>query len=154
MHIFGAKVVKTRKPHRCHGCLRRFPAGSQLNRVTGTDGGQAWSTYWCSVCQTAVQEWGLHGDDAGEGEMKTGDPDAWEEVRQRVEGKQEGGQPATCAWTEDRDGAWETECGGILEFPDGGPDENEVRYCCRCGRPVEATGYAELLDGRKKGGGA
>jgi len=61
------------------------------------------------------------------------------------------GQPPTCAWTEDRDGAWETECGGIWEFPDGGPSENGARYCCRCGREIEATGYAELQ--AEKGGG-
>jgi len=89
MHIFGAKIVKTRKPHRCYGCLRRFPAGAQLNRVTGTDGGQAWSAYWCKVCDTIFQESGLHGDDICAGEMKTGDPDAWEGVRRRVEAMRE-----------------------------------------------------------------
>ena len=63
----------------------------------------------------------------------------------------EKGEPPTCAWTEDRDGAWETECGGIWEFPDGGPSENGARYCCRCGREIEATGYAEL-QAEKDGG--
>jgi len=66
-------------------------------------------------------------------------------------GETEKGEPPTCAWTEDRDGAWETECGGIWEFPDGGPSENGARYCCRCGREIDATGYAELQ--AEKGGG-
>ena len=91
MDVFDAKVVKTRKPHQCHGCLRRFPAGSSLQRVKLADGGRVYTVYWCKACKTAFHEWGMDDDDVGAGEMRTGDPEAWEEVRQRVEAMREDG---------------------------------------------------------------
>jgi len=56
----------------------------------------------------------------------------------------------TCEWTEDADGAWETECGGIWEFVEGGPGENGVRHCVYCGAVIVPVAYnteAERKDG-------
>jgi len=45
------KTVKTRKPHRCFGCAKIYPAGwlMRFNTSVGEDG--FCSTYFCSVCQ-------------------------------------------------------------------------------------------------------
>ena len=39
-----------------------------------------------------------------------------------------------CTWTEDNNGAWETECGHVFEIVEGGPVENDMQHCCFCGR--------------------
>lgn len=46
------------------------------------------------------------------------------------------GNPATCRWTEDDDGNWETECGNLYTFIDGGPGENGQKYCGYCGNKL------------------
>lgn len=40
---------------------------------------------------------------------------------------------SACVWTEDADGAWETECGHVFEVMTGTPSENDMRFCCYCG---------------------
>jgi hypothetical protein len=44
---------------------------------------------------------------------------------------------APCVWTVDENGFWRTGCGEAFEIAVGGPDENGLRYCCFCGRPLE-----------------
>ena len=41
-----------------------------------------------------------------------------------------------CTWTEDPEGYWSTSCGRSWTFIEGGPEENGVRYCHGCGKPV------------------
>ena len=41
-----------------------------------------------------------------------------------------------CVWTEDPDGLWSTSCGRSWTFIEGGPEENGIRYCHGCGKPV------------------
>ena len=47
----------------------------------------------------------------------------------------------TCAWTpmdsEDMPGTYESACGETWSFVDGGPVENNYRFCHGCGKPVE-----------------
>jgi hypothetical protein len=38
-----------------------------------------------------------------------------------------------CEWKEDDDGNWETGCGEIFTFTDGGPEENRQNHCGYCG---------------------
>jgi len=38
-----------------------------------------------------------------------------------------------CAWTEDVDGNYDTDCGQMFCFIEGGPSENKMRFCCYCG---------------------
>ena len=38
-----------------------------------------------------------------------------------------------CKWKEDEDGNWETGCGEIFTFTDGGPQENRQKHCGYCG---------------------
>jgi len=41
-----------------------------------------------------------------------------------------------CTWNYDPDDYWETECGHTHVFIDGGPDENEYRFCPYCGKTL------------------
>ena len=52
---------------------------------------------------------------------------------------------ATCSWTlDDPDfNGWSTECGGEFVLADGTPTQNEMRFCCYCGKPLnEVTEHA------------
>lgn len=40
----------------------------------------------------------------------------------------------TCAWREDADGNWDTQCGECHVFITSGPEENKHRYCPYCGK--------------------
>lgn len=52
---------------------------------------------------------------------------------------------APCRWTQDDDGAavWTASCQGNLcfEFNDGGPTENNMKFCCYCGHPLLPVPY-------------
>lgn len=50
-----------------------------------------------------------------------------------------------CKWTEDSDSNWDTECGKMWTFTDGGPLENDVKYCHGCGKRVEVVAYVEEI---------
>ena len=41
----------TRKPHRCFGCGKTYPAGSQMVNAAYEDDGSVDSCYWCKTCQ-------------------------------------------------------------------------------------------------------
>lgn len=42
-----------------------------------------------------------------------------------------------CQWIEDGDSqSWETKCGHNFDINVGTPSENDMRYCCFCGRPL------------------
>lgn len=45
-----------------------------------------------------------------------------------------------CQWREDEDGNWETACGELFFFTEGGPAENGFLFCPYCGsnlKPVK-----------------
>jgi len=43
-----------------------------------------------------------------------------------------------CKWTEDDTcDFWETACGQLFEFNDGGPVENMFKFCPHCGKPLD-----------------
>ena len=56
--------------------------------------------------------------------------------------------PETCMWTQigdEFDGpVWESTCGELWSFIDGGPKENRVSYCHHCGKKVELPAAPEL----------
>src|SRR3990167_1541554 len=43
---------------------------------------------------------------------------------------------ARCTWTETEEGQWDTACGEVFEFIDGGLAENGAKFCQYCGLPV------------------
>ena len=52
MECLSQKIVKTRKPHHCHGCGDLFQPGSLLDRVVYVDDGLIASFYWCYPCKS------------------------------------------------------------------------------------------------------
>ena len=50
------KVVQTRKPHRCYGCAKLFPAGSILAYQFEVDGGDIGSYYLCQDCDCWLKD--------------------------------------------------------------------------------------------------
>jgi hypothetical protein len=56
-------------------------------------------------------------------------------------------QGQTCRWTEEEYGEyWESACGETWSFTDGGPAENNARFCHGCGKPLEAVAYEIPLE--------
>jgi predicted RNA-binding Zn-ribbon protein involved in translation (DUF1610 family) len=43
----------------------------------------------------------------------------------------------TCDWAENQDGAYETSCGEIFEFTNGGPKDNKFTHCPYCGKELD-----------------
>jgi hypothetical protein len=42
-----------------------------------------------------------------------------------------------CRWTYDEhDYKWDSACGEAWQFTDGGPEDNGVKFCQGCGKPV------------------
>ena len=48
-----------------------------------------------------------------------------------------------CRWSDDADGTWETGCGQSFIVTEGKPDENDMRFCCYCGRRIEQVDYQD-----------
>jgi len=42
----------------------------------------------------------------------------------------------TCDWKEDEDGNWWTECGNGFVLNNGTPADNDMKYCCYCGKRI------------------
>ena len=43
----------------------------------------------------------------------------------------------TCNWTYDEwHDVWETECGGAFCIGEGKPSDNNMNFCCYCGRKL------------------
>ncbi len=52
---------------------------------------------------------------------------------------------ASCEWTQDGSDyiGWETSCGGIFVLNEGSPLQNDMKFCCYCGRPLVEKPYDE-----------
>jgi hypothetical protein len=48
-----------------------------------------------------------------------------------------------CTWQEDEDGNWNTSCGEIFIIIDSTPDENHMKFCCYCGKPLKQAVFEE-----------
>lgn len=52
--------------------------------------------------------------------------------------------PATCTWSQVDDihtpDTWEADCGALWTFTDGGPKDNNMRFCPKCGKHVQQKG--------------
>lgn len=53
----------------------------------------------------------------------------------------------TCRWEEDEDGIWTGACSITWQFELGDtPVQNDMNYCPKCGKPLEAKPYQEPTD--------
>jgi hypothetical protein len=48
-----------------------------------------------------------------------------------------------CNWLEDAEGVWGSDCGLSWIFVAGGPVDNRMKYCPRCGKPLVDEPYDE-----------
>jgi hypothetical protein len=51
-----------------------------------------------------------------------------------------------CYWQEDQDGIWNTGCGWMYQFFDGGPLDNNHKYCQYCGRFLYELSYGDTVE--------
>lgn len=60
---------------------------------------------------------------------------------------------ASCVWTCDEDGNWDTACGGMFILLADTPKQNGMNFCCYCGRALTEADDAYRLDMTAQGGG-
>ena len=53
--FFNSKTVRTRKPHRCSGCNKVIPTGSQAEYCAGKYDRDFFSYYACENCQRLIE---------------------------------------------------------------------------------------------------
>lgn len=47
-----------------------------------------------------------------------------------------------CNWAQEDDNeAWDTDCGNRFILNDGAPSDNDMKFCCYCGKPLTETPY-------------
>jgi hypothetical protein len=65
-------IKKTRKEHKCWGCLKIIPIGGKARKITNVDNGALVSSYWCDVCDAFTYELDAYELDDGfsEGELR------------------------------------------------------------------------------------
>lgn len=54
-----------------------------------------------------------------------------------------------CIWAQDGDAdsdTWATGCRHYFTLNDGGPTDNEMRFCCYCGRPLIEVPWEDESD--------
>ena len=57
-----------------------------------------------------------------------------------------------CGWSRDEwSESWFSGCGAEWIFPDGGPAENDMKFCPSCGKPVAIATLAALAQADKGG---
>ena len=84
MEIIRSGVVKTRKPHRCVGCLGLIPTGTTVRFTVAKDMGQLDTAYYCPVCEEYTGEELECGDTFYEGELRHID-EFWDEIAARFD---------------------------------------------------------------------
>jgi hypothetical protein len=57
----------------------------------------------------------------------------------------------SCIWREDAGGLWSTECGHAFEFNDGGPNENQIKFCGYCGSSLKEEPFVDRPPGWEDG---
>ena len=83
MNQIACRNVRTRKEHRCWGCARKFPKGTELRVLVAAECGEIYSTYWCDTCD-AYWDKHMRGEDGiAMGEL-CDDPE-WEKLRSAIE---------------------------------------------------------------------
>jgi len=76
---------KTRKPHKCFGCYKTYPAGTKMAYAAYADGGTVQDCYWCETCQEYMRRYFEYGDETCCGEIFASDPDGWNALKAELE---------------------------------------------------------------------
>ena len=88
--ILRWKDVKTRKPHKCWGCYKTYPAGTEMVSAAYADGGSVHGCYWCETCVEYMNRYFEQGDECVRGDIYAGDPDAWKELQLELARERDG----------------------------------------------------------------
>lgn len=79
------------------------------------------------------------------------EPFGWTDCAETDEGaialyERPAAQPAVCTWTQVDDmhtpDTWQADCGAVWTFTEGGPSDNDMQFCPKCGNHVEQKGGA------------
>ena len=83
--ILRWQTVKTRKPHRCWGCGKSYPARTEMISAAYADGGTVFGCYWCETCEEYIHQHFESGDECGYGDIYANDPEGWEALKKETE---------------------------------------------------------------------
>lgn len=55
------------------------------------------------------------------------------------------GTDTSCEWemTDSDHGTWESDCENTFTLIEGTPTQNNLRFCCYCGRPLKEVPHAD-----------
>ena len=82
MRVISSNEVKTRKKHKCWGCGRNFPEGTEMKTTTSEDLGKIKTVYWCETCALFYTELNENiGISFGEFQGVA----SWEKLRKEIE---------------------------------------------------------------------
>lgn len=87
--ILRWETRKIRKPHRCFGCGKVYPPGTQMANAAYADDGSVDSCYWCETCEEYMHRYFEYGDETGPGEIYANDPEQWERLKAELEAPNE-----------------------------------------------------------------
>jgi hypothetical protein len=51
VRMIKESIVKTRKPHKCHGCCTEIKVGQTAKAQTNIDGRHVYTLYYCVKCR-------------------------------------------------------------------------------------------------------
>lgn len=83
-NLLDSRIVLTRKPHRCSGCLAEIAPKTRVSCLTATDCSKLFSYYLCLVCEEYCDKHFAFGDTFLTGEIRANDPEGWEAVRDEI----------------------------------------------------------------------
>ena len=67
------KVKKSRKTHKCHGCLKPIEIGMPCLANVNVDGGEIYTLYFCKSCEDFMKEYCVNCGDCFDDGLYKGD---------------------------------------------------------------------------------
>lgn len=80
-NILKYNKVKTRKPHVCFGCNKKYPKGCELTYVTYANENTVFNCYWCDTCLEYMKKYKID-EIYYKGEIWDNDRKGWEKLKE------------------------------------------------------------------------
>lgn len=77
IEVLEHKRVVTKKEHRCFGCDRKFPKGSNMSAHTEVGDGGICRTYWCDDCTRVWNKYMGYDDEINSGDLIANYPEEY-----------------------------------------------------------------------------
>lgn len=102
-------------------------------------------------CRDAFEEWakpqGFCMDTFGELYNYTNTESAWQTWQAAWNRQESKAETVHCQWRQwDTGDTWEGPCGMTWWLEEGGPEENEMHYCPKCGKPIAPIPYVDPME--------